>query len=163
MREIRHCLSNLIIYAKGLNDKIKLDHIRSNSPPQRDQWRQQQPLKLYSLNEINNDEEASIKQLYSMQPNNENMKTLIEQIHMERDRSLSLKTNLTATEEQLNQEKMYLQDLESLLKKISLLRSIDPQIAKYLGDLVNVSKELSLIRYDIASLGLKIQQKEQRY
>jgi hypothetical protein len=82
---------------------------------------------------------------------------------MERDRSLSLKTNLTATEEQLNQEKMYLQDLESLLKKISLLRSIDPQIAKYLGDLVNVSKELSLIRYDIASLGLKIQQKEQRY
>lgn len=92
-----------------------------------------------------------------MQPTNENMKTLIEQIHMERERSLSLKTNLTATEEQLNQEKIYLQDLESLLKKISLLRSIDPQIAKYLGDLVNVSKELSLIRYDIASLGLKIQ------
>lgn len=46
------------------------------------------------------------------------------------------------------------------MKKISLLRSIDPQIAKYLGELVNVSKELSLIRYDIASLGLKIQQKE---
>ena len=46
------------------------------------------------------------------------------------------------------------------MKKISLLRSIDPQVAKYIGDLVNVSKELSLIRYDIASMGLKIQQKE---
>jgi hypothetical protein len=33
MREIRHCLSNFIIYTKGLSDKIKLDRQRSNSPP----------------------------------------------------------------------------------------------------------------------------------
>jgi hypothetical protein len=71
-----------------------------------------------------------------------------------------LKTNLSSLEESLNQEKIYLKDLESIMKKISLLRSIDPQVAKYIGDLVNVSKELSLIRYDIASMGLKIQQKE---
>ena len=44
-----------------------------------------------------------------------------------------------------------------------MLRSIDPQIAKYMGELVNVSKELSLSRYDVASFTLKIKQKEQRY
>jgi hypothetical protein len=89
MREIRHYLSNLIIYTKGLNDKIKLDHARSNSPPQRDQFRQ--PLKLYSSNEGSEYDEASLKQLYSMQTSNENMKLLIDQLHLERERSFSLK------------------------------------------------------------------------
>ena len=100
MREIRHYLSNLIIYTKGLNDKIKLDHARSNSPPQRDQFRQ--PLKLYTSNDGSDYDEASLKQLYSMQASNENMKLLIDQLHLERERSFSLKSNLSAAEEQLN-------------------------------------------------------------
>ena len=59
MRDIRHYLSNLIIYTKDLNDKIKLYHAQSSSPPQRDQFRQ--PFKLYTSNDGFDNDEASLK------------------------------------------------------------------------------------------------------
>jgi hypothetical protein len=74
-----------------------------------------------------------------------------------------VKSELEASEERLNLERLYTADLEQLLKRVLGLRSLDPQLAKFLGELEQQTRELGLARQDKLSLALSLSQKEQRY
>lgn len=74
-----------------------------------------------------------------------------------------VKSDLEASEERLNLERLYTADLEQLLKRFMSLRSLDPQLQKFLLELHQLTKELGLARQDKFSLGLSLSQKESRY
>jgi hypothetical protein len=63
-------------------------------------------------------------------------------------------------DEHLNSDKLYINDLEVVISKVSMLRSIDPQISKYLSELALVVKDLALLRYDKSMISLKLKQKD---
>ena len=69
---------------------------------------------------------------------------------------ISLKSQNEGLEEHLNSEKLYISDLEQVISKLAMLRSVDPQISKALNELLLLTKDLALSRYDRSMLSLKL-------
>ena len=89
-------------------------------------------------------------------------KQFIGQLEHERDRLAQLKDQRDGIEEQLNAERLYGQDLEMLIKRVSGLKSLDQQIGKALTEAAAEAKELSLARSEKAALQVRLQQAEQK-
>lgn len=84
-------------------------------------------------------------------------KQFIGQLEHERDRLAQLKDQRDGIEEQLNAERLYGQDLEMLIKRVSGLKSLDQQIGKALTEAAAEAKELSLARSEKAALQVRLQ------
>lgn len=61
-----------------------------------------------------------------MQANSEQLKVYIDQLHEEREKHALLRSQLDGLGEQLNSEKLYIADLESLMQRLLQLKSVDP-------------------------------------
>ncbi|CDW87983.1 UNKNOWN [Stylonychia lemnae] len=179
---LKDCLTSFIVYTKSINRQNKeqltntfqltQQHKQTNpnnqsyldSPPQKEDWNVPQRInKLAYQQAYANQIEDDSANIMRLQATNENLKLSLEQLNQEKEKMYQLKSKFESLEEQLTNDKEHINHLETLIRKLIAIKSLDPKLQRVMSDMFLNLRDIILLKTDKGAQVRGLMQKEQRY